>query len=235
MMSEIQDVTSLITQSSVNEILFKKSEKLNDYLIKCESKLSHEDLYEYKSKIRFLKKTFDMIVVNKQNIERLIESQKIFKNKHVRTNLYVMLSFVFSVLVLYLFVSSVYISVCLMSGLILFWMMDLFNRYSIENEFLTKLTSYEILQKSLERDFEEFNLKGSSYDLRNLMELNLSIQKVTDSILREEFEFKHQILYLRLMIHYLRKYSSLEEIIKSNEFFEVLKGTNNEELKKVTN
>lgn len=235
MMSEIQDDTFPNTQSSINEILFKKSEKLNDYLIKCESKLSHEDLYEHKSKIRYLKKTFNMIVVNKQNIERLIESQKIFKNKHVRTNLYVMLSFVFSVLVLYISDSSIYTSVCLMSGLILFWMMDLFNRYGTENEFVTKLTSYEILQKSLERDFEEFNLRGSSYDLTNLMKLDLRIQKVTDSILREELELKHQILYLRLMINCLRKYSSLDELIKSNEFFEVLKGTNNEELKKVTN
>ena len=226
---------SRFTSSAINEQLYQKTENLSKFLRTCESKLSVEEHSEYQSRMRFHKKTDGMIVVNNRNIEWLKKSDKEFRSQNTRTNLYVILSFTFLSLVIFFSNTGASLSVCLMSGLILYWLMVLLEKQTLEHSFIAKSTSYEIYQKSLERDMEEFNVKGSFFPLGNLLEINSKIDDEQDSVLKEELDLKGQILFSRLMLDFMRKYSVLNEILISSEFFDVVKETNYQELKKFKN
>jgi len=126
-------------------------------------------------------------------------------------------------------------TVCVMSGIILFWVIYISHIHKKEQIFEMKITSQEIFQNSIERDFEEFNIRGRSLPLYDFLEIDTKLENEESPIIREEIELKGQIIFVRLIIDYLRKYPELEKLFNSSECRDFLKDTNYQQLKKYKN
>ncbi|QWD71582.1 hypothetical protein [Polynucleobacter sp. UB-Raua-W9] len=222
------------TLSAVNEELYQKSEKLNDFQRKCEARLSHEDSFDFQAKLRMLRKIYSLSVVNNRNIGWYKKATDEFSSKNVPTNMYAIVSFVILSCVLIFSGASATLSTCFMLGLMLYWFLVVSDNHNTEQKNLIKSTAYEIQQMNLEKQAEEFNVNSTLFPLRNVLEVSAKIDVEEDPIVKEELDLKGQILFSRMIIGLLTRYSAIKEM-ESSEFYEPLKDTNNEMLKKFTN
>jgi hypothetical protein len=223
------------TLSAINEELYQKSEKLTDFQRSCEAKLSHEDSFDFRNKLRLLQKIYSLSVVNNRNIHWLHKSEKEFTTLNIRTNFYAILSVVILSCILIFSDAGAVQSLCFMTGLMLYWFLTISEKHNTDQKNVIKMTAYDIQQMNLEKDAEELNGFDGRYSLKNVLEISAKIDAEEDPIIKEELDLKGQILFSRMKIGLLTRYSATKELIGSPEFYEALKDTNSQMLKKFAN